>query len=122
MKRSLGHGGGYLTIDHRDSPGLTPADVAHVPGAIAVPGGQQFESDAFVCCHCQTVVVKNPGRTRPRGYCAKCDHVICDNPICNRECRPIAQIFDRLQDHAERFVGREDHPEASPLVILTDKE
>lgn len=94
-----------------------------MPGSVlVVPGGTLFEADAFTCCHCSAIVVKNPARVRPRGYCAKCDHVVCDNPICNTECNPVAKLLDQAREHVEKFIGREDNPEASPLVLLTDRE
>lgn len=80
---------GYLLIDHRNSPGMP-----------LVPGGTVFESATITCCHCQTVVILNPDRTRPRGYCQKCDHYICDNPVCHLECRPFKALADRVQTAA----------------------
>jgi len=106
---------GYLVVDHRDSPGLTSADVAHMPNAVAVGKGELFEADAFVCAHCSTTVLKNPNRTRPRGYCAKCDAYLCDNPICNATCAPVAKLLDDAQEKAEK-----DLREESPKIILTD--
>lgn len=114
MKRSLAHGSGYLTIDHRESPGLTPADVAHVPGAVAVGAGQQFEADIQQCTHCQRGVLLNVDRVRPRGYCARCDHFICDSceAIQARTVDhvPFAKVIDRVDTaHAK---GQD--------IILTD--
>jgi hypothetical protein len=136
MKHSLKDGSGYLMIDHRDSPGLTPADVAHVPGAIAVGGGEAFEADIQQCSHCQRGVVLRDDRVRPRGYCLKCNHYICD--ACetirakNGDCVPFMCVLDRAASIAEKFVGQPDHPEAvidhdalmaeprTPRIVLTD--
>jgi hypothetical protein len=120
-KKTLVSGAGYLVIDHRDSPGLTPEDVAHVPGALVAPGGEVLERDVLQCAHCQRSVVLHPLRTRPRSYCAKCDHYICDDPICNRECRPFAHVLDRAASIAEKFAGQPDHPDAQPDIVLTDR-
>lgn len=122
MRRSVTHGSGYLLIDHTASPGLTAADVAGVPGAVAVPGGSTFERDLQQCNHCQRVIKLDPRRVRPRGECPKCDHYVCD--WCNAmriktgECTPVEKIFDRVQRHQEMFVGREDHPDAAPSAAL----
>lgn len=99
MKHSLVQGSGYLIIDHRDSPGLSPADVAHVPGAVAVPKGTVTERDVQQCTHCQRQIVLNPLRERPRGYCPKCHHYICDTceaiRIKTLACVPFAVVEDR---------------------------
>jgi len=125
MKHSLTAGAGYLVIDHRDSPGITPADVAHVPVAGPIVGaGETFEADALTCSHCERGIVLNPARVRERGYCAKCDHYVCD--ACNAirvktgACVPLRQTIDVLQTQATKFLGQPDHPDAHPRVLLTD--
>lgn len=137
MKRSLSHGSGYLEIDHSNSPGLSPADVAQVPGALAVPGGSVLERDVQQCSHCQRMVVLHPGRVRDRAVCPKCDHFICDHCDAARvasggQCVPFKQVLDRAAAIAEKFAGQPDHPEAvidpealraaqpTPRVVLTD--
>jgi len=94
---------GELLIDHRASPGITEA-FARQSGldVEAVPAGVLVERATITCSHCQVTVVLNPQRTRPRSYCAKCDHYICDSPICNRDCHPIAKTFDVLDTYAAR--------------------
>jgi len=118
MKRSLASGSGYLQIDHTNSPGLTEADVAGVPGAIAVPGGSMLERDVQQCSHCQRAVVLNPGRVRDRAVCPKCHHYLCDSCEAARvasggACVPFKQVLDRAFEIAEQFVGQPDHPEAA---------
>ncbi len=98
---SLKQHAGYLTIDHRDSPGVRPEDVAHVPGAFAVAGGQQLERDVLTCSHCQRAVILEPLRVRDRGYCQKCHHYICDQcetiRVKTGACVPMSQTMDRMQ-------------------------
>src|SRR5215813_11404784 len=67
---------GYLFIDHRASPGL-PEDIARQCGydPKLCEGGKIYESSTMRCSHCGTHVVKNPFRTRERGYCAQCDDI-----------------------------------------------
>jgi hypothetical protein len=71
---------GYLTVDHRASPGL-PEDVARAVGYDPKQCGEGkfFEADTLTCSHCKGVVVKNPLRERERHSCLKCGgHYICD--------------------------------------------
>lgn len=100
MKHSLKDGAGYLQIDHRESPGLLPADVAHLPGAIAVGQGEHFEADVQQCSHCQRGVVLRADRVRPRGYCPKCDHYVCDEcdmiRVRTGACVPMRRVIDSL--------------------------
>lgn len=136
MKRSLSSGSGYLQIDHTNSPGLTPSDVAHVPGMIAVGEGQMLERDIQQCSHCQRGVVLNPGRVRTRAVCPKCHHYICDGceeirVTSGGICVPFKQVLDRAFEIAEHFIGQPDHPDAAidieslkapgeARVVLTD--
>jgi hypothetical protein len=92
---------GYLLVDQRESPGVpfNPAMIGK-PDALLASSGQMLESATVTCSHCQVVVVLNPMRTRPRGYCQKCDRYVCDNPACNLDCVPYAALLDRQQEQA----------------------
>lgn len=91
---------GYLQIDHRGAEGgLSHLDTQASPGAIPVRQGMNFESATITCHHCQRVVILNPDRSRPRGYCPKCDHYVCDQCETVRvasggTCRPYKQVID----------------------------
>lgn len=101
MKHSLRSLEGYLLIDNRNSPGLTETilEPGQSPENVPLVGaGASYESATITCSHCQTVVVLNPMRTRARGYCAKCDHYICDNPLCSLDCLPLNKVLDDLQE------------------------
>jgi hypothetical protein len=100
--------GEYL-IDHRASPGISADDAAKARAATGiafpvVPEGAIFETAVQTCSHCQRVIVMNPQRTRPRHYCAKCHHYVCDQAACNVGCYPYLQFLDDL-DKAERLNG-----------------
>lgn len=116
---------GYLVIDHTNSPGLTPADVAHVPNAVAVPGGKFLERDVLRCTHCERAIVLNPLRIRDRGYCPKCDHYVCDGcetiRVKTGECVPMRKLVDQAQEVVEKFIKQPDHPDANPNIVLTDR-
>jgi len=99
---------GWLFIDHRNSPGITQEDLLTVP----MPMRQEFqatqglfESPTVRCCHCGTMVIINPQRTRARGYCAKCDHYYCDNVWCHDGCHPFMQQVDEAQEGAARVLN-----------------
>lgn len=120
---SLKQHAGYLVIDHRESPGLTQADVAHLPDAIPVGAGELLERDIKMCSHCQRQVVLEPLRVRARGYCPKCDHYICDGCEAIRvktgACVPMAKVVDQAQEQLEKSLTV-DHPDGSPILI-TDR-
>lgn len=109
---------GYLLIDHRASPGVQGHADPATSDLQFVPGGGLFESATITCSHCQRVVVLNPQRTRERGYCAKCDHYICDAPACHVDCRPFNAFLDTLQ----RDAFREEQSQKSTIYIPPSTE
>lgn len=102
---------GYLMIDHRDSPGVSP-EFARAIGAPFVPASTLFESATITCSHCERVVVLNPNRSRERGYCRRCDRYICDQCTTvlaqTGVCRPFKQVLDEAQEQAFRDEQRGD--------------
>ena len=94
-KRSLE---GYLLIENRFAPKVPSFD-GRSP---EIPADATFESATVTCSHCHAVVILNPARTRPRNWCPKCDRYVCDNPLCNQECRPLNAVLDRLQNEAAK--------------------
>lgn len=87
---------GQLTIDHRFSPGL-PEGFMREFGYPDVTEGKQVQMKTLTCCHCGTVHILNPLRTRDRNHCKKCDKYVCDNPECNLNCTPFAKKMDDLE-------------------------
>ena len=86
----------YLYVDQGLRADGTPMRVA-------------VELPNFTCCHCMAVVIMNAGRSRPRGYCARCDHWTCDKPVCATECHPIMaglELAQRYPDAAQPFLLR----------------
>ena len=72
---------GYISIDHRESPGLDGVDAidgGHRNMLPFVGKGQHFKGATNTCSHCDKVVIKNPNRVRDRGHCSQCDLFICD--------------------------------------------
>jgi hypothetical protein len=95
---------GYLQIDHRESPGLSDDLMIQAnPGIASNAGRGNFESAVTVCNHCQTMIIWNPLRTRPRNHCSGCDRYICDNcEIIRRTagCKPFSKVVDEIVEAA----------------------
>lgn len=91
---------GYLFIDHRASPGL-PEDFYRKVGidAPAVGEGQVWEGSVLVCMHCNGPQIKNPMRTRERGYCRKCDGYVCD--ICSLNMRAADYVHKPFRERVD---------------------
>lgn len=75
---SLARKEGYLLIDDSAS------------------GGSKLEAATITCAHCQVTFIRNLGRTRPRGYCAKCDAYTCDG-CSGLGCRPFWKYIEEEQ-------------------------
>lgn len=103
MKHSLKDGSGYLIIDHTSSPGIREDEIPNeLKGkVIATPEGTISERDVQFCTHCQRSIILNPLRERPRGYCPKCDHYICDSCYAiygkSFECVPFKKLLDLVE-------------------------
>ena len=106
MRHSLRSLEGELLIDHTASPGLPP-DFLQKCGLVGpnVGAGVAYRTSTLMCCHCGNSFIQNPMRTRPRGHCRKCDEYVCDNPACNKECRPWKKVLDDVQEMAARGYG-----------------
>ncbi len=98
---------GYLMIDHRESPGITPEQAAAgPPGTIPVGKGMLFQAPTVNCSHCTRLIVLNPARIRDRAYCPKCDYYICDACEAVRVqtgvCKPFKQVIAEFVDAAAK--------------------
>ena len=69
------------------------------------------EYPALTCSHCNTVVILNKDRKRDRGYCAKCNAYICDNPICHKFCTPVDKMIELGRKFPEKgpFLYRDEN-------------
>jgi len=110
---------GYLFVDHRASPGMSP-DVARNMGLDPklVGEGTVFEAATQRCCHCPSVFIKNPLRTRERGHCYKCNGYICD------ACEIASKSPDYVHRHVNEVIdkvssGRYAMSGSTSLPILT---
>jgi hypothetical protein len=111
---------GYLLIDLRNSPGVPTTMIRAAAAAGHAPAGSGqglFESATVTCAHCHAVVVLNPDRQRPRHYCARCDHYVCDHPQCATQCQPLNAVIDRLRNAAARALAPAYQVSAASLTL-----
>ena len=92
---------GYLEIDHRDSPGITPQQAFRAGRYVQpVAGGTKFQSATYNCCGCERLIVKHPLRVRERHYCTSCDRYMCDECTTNMRLTGVHVPFKKLFDLA----------------------
>ena len=110
---------GYLLIDNRHAPAVSLA-AARASGKEVVGAGVNgvFESALITCAHCHRTVVLNPQRDRPRGYCRRCDHYVCDSPGCNAGCLPMKMLLDIAQEQTFKDVQKGN--KSSPGKIIAN--
>lgn len=99
---------GYLLIDNRNSPGVSPDFIRQSGKDVPiVTEGKLYESATMTCAHCNTIVILNPNRSRARGYCSRCDKYVCDTPGCSKECNSFDKFLDKIQEslfHSTNFL------------------
>jgi hypothetical protein len=115
---------GHLLVDHRASPGLDP-EIARRMGYEPefCREGKLYEQATLTCCHCTTIMIKNPERTRPRENCPKCDHsYLCDycyaasqrpDYVHNPMVKQRDDLIDRAYHQPEQFL-----PLQAPRIII----
>jgi hypothetical protein len=108
---------GYMLIDHRNSPGVSDelmVKAGYIPGA----GQGLYESATYTCPYCETVVVIEPKRTRPRAFDRKTGRYICDPckaaMMSGALLVPIKEIADRMLNRAAK--GLESEVFQSPVI------
>lgn len=93
MGKRVRGGKGYLLIDNRHGP-VPLVQPLPTGETLVIAPGETFEAPTLTCFHCNSIVVLNPRRSRPRNWCRSCNAYICDAPGCNRECMPIEACVD----------------------------
>ncbi len=104
--RSLASLEGEFLIDNRCNEGVSD-EIVVSQGLPAGAGRGLFEEACYTCSHCEATVVKNRDRTRPRGFCKGCNHVICDECDGKRhhgahQCIPFKAFADEVRNAAEK--------------------
>lgn len=112
---------GYLFVDHRASPGI-PADQALRMGLDpnTVKEGAVLEAATMRCAHCPSVYIKNPLRTRERGYCFSCAGFVCD------ACQVASKLPGYVHQSAQEVIDKVQSGKfvmsgSTSLPILTPK-
>lgn len=98
--RSLASLEGEYTIDNRCNAGL-PEAIVVAQGLPVTAARGLYEEACYTCSHCEATVVKDRERTRPRGYCKKCDHIICDS--CDANYAASGHVCMPFKAFAEEF-------------------
>lgn len=100
---------GAILLDHRNNEGV-PDEIMVAQGLPAGAGRGLFEAATYNCSHCQFTVVINPLRNRDRAYCAKCDHLICDEcgarKAAGADCVPWKKVVDDALEAATQAQQR----------------
>jgi hypothetical protein len=111
--KSLKRHEGWLLIDHRASPGI-PADIARKIGFRPedVAEGALLESATNTCSHCGNAYRMNRYRIRPREYCGKCDHYICDG------CYEKSQHADYVHVPFKALIFEPHADHSAPRIIV----
>ena len=62
-------------------------------GVFTNPDGTRREIETRMCQHCQMKWEYKPGSGTRRGYCMRCNGLLCGKPLCMKYCIPyIAKI------------------------------
>ena len=112
---------GYLLIDHSASPGIPAGYLrAHGIDGPEIGEGTRFEAPTITCSHCKSSFVINPARPRPREYCRKCDHIICDP--CAAAMKSPGYCHKQWEQATEEMITAALHRQSeilgSPLALL----
>lgn len=96
---------GYLAMDHRESPGVSEADMhKNAPELKVTAGRGLYETNIVHCGHCQKGLVVHPLLMIDLPYCHKCDAHICEacktTMVVTGECLPFSKIVDIVQEAA----------------------
>lgn len=115
---------GYITVDHRNSPGLTEEQarkMGYENDLHMLREGKVFEAATLACVHCPSVFIKNPERMRSRGFCPKCNGYICD--ACEIATKDPNYIHYSKQEFLDKMTsGKWSMTGSMSLPIFTRKD
>src|SRR6266566_4435404 len=80
-----------------------------------------LEADLYTCCHCRSIVVCNPERTRDRNWCAKHDQYTCEKPGCILNCvdyELLAELALKHQDGSVSLSPEKDGTMVCPQILI----
>ena len=76
--------------------------VERVAGGILIDGMQVAET--LQCRHCGMHWERKPGSGTLRGYCMKCDAVLCGKPVCMSECKPFEKWLEEVEAKSRQAI------------------
>lgn len=79
-------------------------------------GGQNQEFRTQTCNHCHAVVIMNPERIRPRGFCRRCDSYLCDACEAARQVTLTCRTMDEITDDYLTAVEKQTQPAVALLL------
>jgi hypothetical protein len=112
--RSIESTAGEFLMDNRVNSGV-PDEIVVAQGLPVGAGRGLFEEKCYTCSHCETVVVMNRSRTRPRGFCKKCNHVLCD--ACDVKYTSSGHQCIPVKAFAEEVVNAAINGAADPVAV-----
>ena len=65
--------------------------------SITSPDEPQVERDAYLCCHCQRMVVVVPGSGKQRSWCFRCNAGTCGGKTCSSRCIPWEAKLEAME-------------------------
>ena len=79
---------------------ILPSTPKQPPGNVLVTetatGEIVQESDGFVCCHCNKIIMVHIGSGRERGFCHSCMDVHCGGEKC-WSCTPFERWLEAME-------------------------
>jgi len=69
--------------------------VERIAGGVLLDGQQVAET--LQCCHCGMHWMRKPGWGTIRGYCLKCNAVLCGKQECMETCRPFEKWLEEVE-------------------------
>lgn len=95
---------GYLLIDNRFAPGPAMPFLPNGQEVVGAGARSVFEAATYTCSHCQTQLIRNPARERPREWCWNCDKYICDGCAAARAAQGCVPMKKKLEDEQTRLI------------------
>ena len=66
-------------------------------GVFTNPDGSRREIETRMCQHCQMKWEYKPGSGTRRGYCSRCDGMLCGKDLCMRYCIPYMDRIEAME-------------------------
>ena len=73
-----------------------------VMGAGTYGEGIHTERATYHCCHCQRMVIVEPGSGEKRGFCFKCMEPNCGRKKCVTRCVPWEKALEKMESRNVR--------------------